>query len=195
MEVDARVSSLTDFGAFCSLKNPNDGEFHGVEGLVHISELSWQRISSPASVLKVSEAVRVKVIGVDKQKARINLSVKQLSEDPIKETLEDLLPLENAQSGADGSRAFSGTVIAGLQALCDALLEEPGVSGVAMGRRGHNDRVVSQDLEIWLTTQVVRNGYNVVARAGTDVQEIRVETTLSRDEMKGAITRALNKMP
>jgi ribosomal protein S1 len=69
-----RVTSLADFGAFVNIE--------GADGLVHLSEISWERIDHPRDVLKVGQEVRVKVIGVDRERKRIGLSIRQLQEDP-----------------------------------------------------------------------------------------------------------------
>lgn len=75
--IDGTVSGVVDFGAF--VKFEIDGQ--ELEGLVHISELAWQRVDSPADFVKVGDSVQAKVIGVD-QGLRISLSLKQLKEDP-----------------------------------------------------------------------------------------------------------------
>jgi small subunit ribosomal protein S1 len=69
-----RVTSLADFGAFVNIE--------GADGLVHLSEISWERIDHPKEVLKVGQEVNVKVIGVDRERKRIGLSIRQLQEDP-----------------------------------------------------------------------------------------------------------------
>ncbi len=76
--ISGMVSGVADFGVF--VKFDVDGQ--ELEGLVHISELAWQRIDDPASIVKVGENVKAKVIGVDG--LRISLSIKQLKEDPWK---------------------------------------------------------------------------------------------------------------
>ena len=69
-----RVTSLADFGAFINI--------NGADGLVHLSELSWDHITHPREVLEVGQEVKVKVINVDREKKRIGLSVRALQEDP-----------------------------------------------------------------------------------------------------------------
>jgi small subunit ribosomal protein S1 len=69
-----RVTSLADFGAFVNIT--------GADGLVHLSEISWDRIQHPSEVLKVGQEVKVKVINIDREKKRIGLSIRQLLEDP-----------------------------------------------------------------------------------------------------------------
>jgi small subunit ribosomal protein S1 len=69
-----RVTSLADFGAFVNID--------GADGLVHLSEISWERIEHPGEVLKVGQEVKVKVIAVDQERKRIGLSIRQLQPDP-----------------------------------------------------------------------------------------------------------------
>ncbi|MFZ5921964.1 MAG: 30S ribosomal protein S1 [Chloroflexota bacterium] len=69
-----RVTSLADFGAFVNV--------NGADGLVHLSELSWDRVHHPSEVLEVGQEVKVKVINIEREKRRIGLSIRQLQEDP-----------------------------------------------------------------------------------------------------------------
>ena len=69
-----RVTSLANFGAFINV--------NGADGLVHLSELSWDHIEHPKEVLEVGQELKVKVINVDREKKRIGLSVRALQEDP-----------------------------------------------------------------------------------------------------------------
>ncbi len=71
---NGRVTSLADFGAFVNI--------NGADGLVHLTEISWERINHPSEVLKVGEEVQVKVIDVDRERKRIGLSIRQLQDDP-----------------------------------------------------------------------------------------------------------------
>ncbi|ADQ14969.1 bifunctional 4-hydroxy-3-methylbut-2-enyl diphosphate reductase/30S ribosomal protein S1 [Halanaerobium hydrogeniformans] len=78
--VSGKVTKLVDFGAFIDLG--------GIEGLLHISEMSWGRIESPSEVLSEGEEVEVKVLGVNKEDERISLGLKQLLPDPWEEFAE-----------------------------------------------------------------------------------------------------------
>jgi small subunit ribosomal protein S1 len=69
-----RVTSLAEFGAFVNIS--------GADGLVHLSEISWERINHPGDLLKVGQEVKVRVISIDRDKKRIGLSIRQLQEDP-----------------------------------------------------------------------------------------------------------------
>ncbi len=68
------VTSLADFGAFVNI--------NGADGLVHLSELSWERVDHPSKLLKVGDEVEVKVISIDQDRKRIGLSMRQLQADP-----------------------------------------------------------------------------------------------------------------
>src|ERR1700716_4761421 len=81
--VKGRVSGLTTYGAFVNLG--------GADGLIHISELSWDRVNSVNEVLSVGDEVEVKVIKLDHELSRISLSLRQMSEDPW-ETIEQRFP-------------------------------------------------------------------------------------------------------
>jgi small subunit ribosomal protein S1 len=73
-ERSGRISQITDFGLFVNLG--------GLDGLVHISELSWGRIENPGEIYRPGQRVRVKVLNVDKNRERIALSIKALKPDP-----------------------------------------------------------------------------------------------------------------
>ncbi|MFO8034640.1 MAG: S1 RNA-binding domain-containing protein [Candidatus Bipolaricaulota bacterium] len=79
--VEGRVSKITDFGAFVELEE-------GIEGLVHVSELSWQRVVHPQEVLQENQSLRAIVLKVDPEDRRISLSLKALQRDPWEEFLE-----------------------------------------------------------------------------------------------------------
>lgn len=77
-----RVTSLADFGAFVNIE--------GADGLVHLSELSWEHVDHPKEVLKVGQEVKVKVINVDYDRKRIGLSIRQLQPDPWLKRIENI---------------------------------------------------------------------------------------------------------
>ncbi len=71
-DVEGIVTGVIDFGAFVNVD--------GIEGLIHISEISWERVDDPRNYIKVGETVKAKIISIDKD--RLSLSLKQTSEDP-----------------------------------------------------------------------------------------------------------------
>ena len=80
MRLKGAVSSIVDFGAFVDLG--------GIDGLVHISELSWNHVNNPSEVVKVGDEVEVEVLDVDLQRERISLGLKQTTEDPWMKLVE-----------------------------------------------------------------------------------------------------------
>ncbi|WP_027340263.1 bifunctional 4-hydroxy-3-methylbut-2-enyl diphosphate reductase/30S ribosomal protein S1 [Halonatronum saccharophilum] len=80
-EIEGEITKLVDFGAFVDLG--------GVEGLLHISEISWGRIAHPSEVLEEGETIKVKVLGVNPEKERISLGLKQIQADPWDEFIEE----------------------------------------------------------------------------------------------------------
>ena len=74
-EVEGTVRNLTDFGAFVELED-------GVDGLIHISDLSWKKIKHPSEILKKKDKISSAVLSIDKENCRISLGVKQLLPDP-----------------------------------------------------------------------------------------------------------------
>ncbi len=83
-ELTGKVVNLADFGAFVDIG--------GIEGLVHLSEMSWKRISKPGDLLKVGDEVQVTILSIDEDRQRVALSMKRLQPDPwslINETYEE----------------------------------------------------------------------------------------------------------
>jgi small subunit ribosomal protein S1 len=72
--VEGAISNIVDFGAFVDLD--------GIDGLIHISELSWSHVNHPSEVLEIGQMVPVKVLDIDRERQRISLGLKQTQEDP-----------------------------------------------------------------------------------------------------------------
>jgi len=72
--VQGTISNIVDFGAFVDLD--------GIDGLIHISELSWSHVNHPSEILNIGDEVSVKVLDIDRQRQRISLGLKQTQEDP-----------------------------------------------------------------------------------------------------------------
>jgi len=81
--VSGFIKNLTDYGAFIDLG--------GIDGLLHITDISWKRINHPSELLKIGDEIEVKVLKYDAEKNRVSLGMKQLQDDPwdkVKDTLE-----------------------------------------------------------------------------------------------------------
>jgi len=72
--VEGTISNIVDFGAFVDLD--------GIDGLIHISELSWSHVNHPSEILNIGDTVSVKVLDIDRDRQRISLGLKQTQEDP-----------------------------------------------------------------------------------------------------------------
>jgi ribosomal protein S1 len=87
---DGTVSGIMPFGVFVTVNVPmklkaKEDEMAKVEGLIHISEISWEKVEDPNEMFKVGQEVKVQVIGIDKANGKLNLSIKQMSGDPWSE--------------------------------------------------------------------------------------------------------------
>src|SRR5829696_536967 len=78
--VDGTISNIVDFGAFVDL--------NGMDGLIHISELSWSHVNHPSEVLEIGQEVKVKVLDIDRDRQRISLGLKQTQSDPWQQVIE-----------------------------------------------------------------------------------------------------------
>uniref|UniRef100_A0A2P2K7L4 Uncharacterized protein MANES_05G193800 n=1 Tax=Rhizophora mucronata TaxID=61149 RepID=A0A2P2K7L4_RHIMU len=187
-----RVGSVEDYGAFVHLCFP-DGLYH-LTGLVHVSEVSWDLIQDIRDILNEGDQVRVKITNIDRLKSRITLSIKQLEEDPLLETLD--------KDGSVGSGHLSESnniviePLPGLKEILQELLCEDGINHVRINRQGFEKRVVSQDLQLWLSNAPpINRKFTLIARAGRQVQEIQLTTTLDQDGIKKALHRVLERVP
>lgn len=81
--VEATVRNLADFGAFLEL-------MPGVDGLLHVSDIAWNKVDKPASVLTVGQKLEVKILKINREKRKISLGLKQMTPDPWARALESI---------------------------------------------------------------------------------------------------------
>ena len=109
--VEGQIKNLTDYGAFVDLG--------GLDGLLHVTDMSWGRLQNPGEMFKVGDSVQVKVLRFDRGRERVSLGYKQLLPDPW-ETIEERFPLGTRMTGKIASVTDYG-----------AFVElEPGVEGL-----------------------------------------------------------------
>ncbi|MBI4771283.1 MAG: S1 RNA-binding domain-containing protein [Chloroflexi bacterium] len=96
------VISLADFGAFVDIG--------GADGLVHLSELSWNRVAHPREVVEVGQKVKVKILNVDRERKRIGLSLKQLEQDPWHNIVRNFQPGQLVQGAITKLAKFGAFV-------------------------------------------------------------------------------------
>lgn len=109
--LEGRVKNLTDYGVFVDLG--------GIDGLLHVTDLSWGRVGKPSDVVQVGEELRVKVLKYDAEKGRVSLGLKQLTPDPW---------IQAAKAYQAGSRA-SGRIV-GVVDYGVFVELEPGIEGL-----------------------------------------------------------------
>ena len=109
--VEGKISNIVDFGAFVDLD--------GIDGLIHISELSWSHVNHPSEVVQIGDTVRIKVLDIDRDRQRISLGLKQTQEDPWQRVI-------NTHRGGD---VLEGTVtkVVAFGAFVEI---QPGVEGL-----------------------------------------------------------------
>lgn len=100
--VEGKVSRLTNFGAFVDVG--------GVDGLVHISEISYKHIDKPSDVLKTGQDVKVKVIGIDDDRHRISLSIKKTEPSPFEQATSELSEGEVVEGEVKSLTSFGAFV-------------------------------------------------------------------------------------
>lgn len=103
VSLTGRVASLTDFGAFVDIGG-------GLQGLLHVSEISRQRITKPSEVLSVGDEVEVKVLRVEKGGKRISLSMRQLQPDPWREVQKRFPPGATVEGKVQKTESFGAFV-------------------------------------------------------------------------------------
>jgi len=117
--LEAEVSGVMPFGFFVKVNVGGKRKPIALEGLVHISEISWEKVDDPAKFHKAGDKVKVKVLGVDKKGGKLNLSIKQLSPDPW-EDIEKKYPVDSKVKGTVVRLAPFGVFIS----------LEPGIEGL-----------------------------------------------------------------
>lgn len=93
---DAKVSSTAPFGVFVSVMLGKEGQ--AMEGFIHLSELSWDKIETAENYFKAGDIIKAQILGIDKEAKRVNLSVKRLTKDPFEE-LVSAYPVDRKTKG------------------------------------------------------------------------------------------------
>jgi predicted RNA-binding protein with RPS1 domain len=191
--VAGNVVSLHSFGAFVEILEPKS--VAGVEVILPLREISWDWIATVNEKLSKGDAICAKVIQAQPSpKAKVVISLKRLQDDPLRETLDRVLPLEQDGEGYAQVASVPADVPTGVEDILHELSKEDGIVGVTLGRRVQERRTVSQDLELWISRETVSDGFNLVARAGRNVQEIHVTTAMSGQDMRTVVQRVLKRI-
>src|ERR671919_412752 len=100
--VEGKISNIVDFGAFVDLD--------GMDGLIHISELSWSHVNHPSEVVGIGDTVRIKVLDIDRDRQRISLGLKQTQEDPWQRVISTHRPGDVLEGSVTKVVAFGAFV-------------------------------------------------------------------------------------
>ncbi len=139
------ISGVMHFGLFVTVQVPMGEEVVGhVEGLVHISEISWEKVGDPHDYHKVGDEVKVKVLGIDEEAGKLNLSLKQLMEDPWT-NIEGRYPIGTTITGTVSRVAPFGVFIK----------IEPGVDGLIHTSKLTPDQVYEPGDEVSVVVESV----------------------------------------
>ncbi|MCO5564464.1 hypothetical protein L7F22_018125 [Adiantum nelumboides] len=177
--VTCQVRSITPIGVFV--------EVDGVPALIHHSEVSWNTRADPASLLSIGEVIKAKVCRLDRTLQRINLSLKQMQPDPLKRTLESVVGDLDANSlmhevDTNASLEVNWPEIGDLMTKLEKMDH---ISSVSKGRCLYS-AAFAPSFQVLISTPQ-SNGYKLLARFENKIQEILVNTTLSRERMKECI--------
>lgn len=133
--VEGEVKRFTNFGAFV--------EINGVDGLLHVSEISWGRVDKPEDILNIGDKIKVYILDIDKENKKLALSIKKLMEDPWN-NVEAKYPIGNIVLGKLVRFASFG-----------AFVElEPGVDGLVHISKISNDRIEKPEEKLTLGKEV-----------------------------------------
>ena len=163
--VDGQISNIVDFGAFVDLD--------GMDGLIHISELSWSHVNHPSEVLEIGQDVKVKVLDIDRERQRISLGLKQTQSDPWQQVLETYHEGDEVEGKV--------TKVVTFGAFVEIM---PGVEGLV-----HISELAQHHVEN--PREVVSQGDSVKAKViEVDAERRRLSLSLKRVEGGGVTERA-----
>ena len=172
MILPGNVSSIVDFGAFVDLG--------GIDGLVHISELSWSHVNHPSEVVKVGDPVNVQVLDVDLSRERISLGLKQTQEDPWKMLVKNF-PVGSIIEGTVTKLVPFGAFVE----LGDGVEGLVHISEMAKGHVETPDQVTAVGQKVHVKVQDVdleRRRISLSMRAAAETLGIEIEITGGTEE-------------
>nr|ABK95298.1 unknown [Populus trichocarpa] len=177
------IKKVTYFGIFV--------EVEGVPALIHASEVSWDATLNPASCFKVGQIVEAKVHQLDFTLQRIFLSLKEITPDPLIETLESVFggraPLDGRLQAAEADSEW-----ADVETLVKELQQIEGIQSVSRGRFFLSPGLAPA-FQVYMAS-MFENQYKLLARSGNKVQEVIVQASLSKEEMKSTILSCTNRV-
>ncbi|KAL5718585.1 hypothetical protein ACHQM5_011472 [Ranunculus cassubicifolius] len=163
-------------------------EVEGVHAMIHQSEVSWDTNLEPSSFYKVGQVVDAKVHQLDFFLGRILLSLKEVTSDPLTESLESVVGERNG----DIETAQADTEWLDVESLVKELEGIEGVQSVSKGRFFLSPGL-APTFQVYMAS-MFQNQYKLLARSENKVQEVLVQANLDKEEMKAAIIACTNKV-
>ncbi|GMQ05356.1 hypothetical protein CsSME_00050420 [Camellia sinensis var. sinensis] len=177
------IKKITYFGIFV--------EVEGVPALIHQSEVSWDATLDPASYFKVGQVVEAKVHQLDFSLERIFLSLKEITSDPLIGALEAVIGDNNSLDGRLEA-AQADAEWADVESLINELQQFEGIESVSKGRFFLSPGL-APTFQVYMAS-MFENEYKLLARSENKVQEVIVETSLGKEEMKSAILTCTSRV-
>ncbi|XP_010273119.1 PREDICTED: uncharacterized protein LOC104608740 [Nelumbo nucifera] len=181
--VKCTIKKITYFGIFV--------EVEGVPALIHQSEVSWDATLDPSSFFKIGQMVEAKVHQLDFSLERITLSLKETTPDPLIEALESVVGDHNSLDGRLEA-AKSDVEWADVESLIKELEQIEGIQSVSKGRFFLSPGL-APTFQVYMAS-MFESQYKLLARSGNKVQEVIVQASLDKEELKAAILTCTNRV-
>ncbi len=184
--VEGKISNIVDFGAFVDLD--------GIDGLIHISELSWSHVNHPSEVVAIGDTVRIKVLDIDRDRQRISLGLKQTQEDPWQRVISAHRPGDVLEGAVTKVVAFGAFVeilpgvegLVHISELADHHVESP--SEVVEPGTTLNVKILEIDEErrrLSLSIKQVAEGKMAMGDLGEQIQDAAAAEGSTAEEASG----------
>ncbi|KAE8657330.1 putative Pollen-specific protein SF3 [Hibiscus syriacus] len=177
------IKKITYFGIFV--------EVEGVPALIHQTEVSWDATLDPSSYFKIGQIVEAKVHQLDFTLERIFLSLKEITPDPLIEALESVV---GDHDNLDGrlQAAEADSEWPDVESLIKELEQIEGIQSVSKGRFFLSPGL-APTFQVYMAS-MFENQYKLLARSGNKVQEVIVEATLDKEDLKSTIQSCTNRV-
>ncbi|BAT73102.1 hypothetical protein LR48_Vigan11g011500 [Vigna angularis] len=181
--VKCRIQKIAYFGIFV--------EVEGVSALIHQSELSWDATVNPASYFRIGQVLEAKVHQLNFSLERILLSLKEVTPDPLINSLEAIIgdhdPLDGRLEAAQTDVEWPE-----VESLVEELQKIEGVQSVSKGRFFRSPGL-APTFQVYMAS-IFEDQYKLLARSGNKVQEVIVQTSLDKERMKSAVLTCANRV-
>ncbi|XP_058731981.1 uncharacterized protein LOC131603610 [Vicia villosa] len=181
--VKCSVQKITYFGVFV--------EVEGVSALIHQSEISWDATLDPSNYFKIDQVLEAKVIQINSARGRIFLSLKEVTPDPLMESLESVVGDHESFDGRLEA-AQTDTEWTEVESLIKELKKIKEVQSVSKGRLFRSPGL-APTFQVYMAS-IFEDQYKLLARSGNKIQEVMVQTVLDKETMKSVIMTCASRV-